>query len=178
MHILCLPNLSLQLLKCKIPHRGILFSSTEYTPAGYLSSTYFSYFYQLSTIDRKLSVSLKQDSYTARFLPASCAHSLLLFGHGPLPSGPCAKDSLPAMIRTNAKIPLLKKQRDSCRTFSLNRLETAFQILNDVINVLCSDGQTDGIAVNTLLVQFFFRQLRMGGGSRMDHQGLHIRYIC
>ena len=40
-----------------------------------------------------------------------------------------------------------------------------------------ADGQTDCIGLDALIQQFFRAQLAVGGGSRMDHQALHICHI-
>ena len=36
-----------------------------------------------------------------------------------------------------------------------DRLKCLIQILNDIINMLCTDGQTDGIWTDALICQFF-----------------------
>ena len=57
------------------------------------------------------------------------------------------------------------------------RRKPLFQIRNDVDNVLRADGKTDGAGRNALVFQFRFRQLGMGGRSRMDHQALHVSHV-
>ena len=43
--------------------------------------------------------------------------------------------------------------------------------------MLRADGQADGVGAYALIQQFFRAQLGMGGGSRMDHQTLHVRHV-
>ena len=43
--------------------------------------------------------------------------------------------------------------------------------------MLRTDGKADGAGRNALVFQLRFRQLGMGGGSRMDHQALHVRHV-
>ena len=59
----------------------------------------------------------------------------------------------------------------------LQSREALFKICNDVVNMLCSDGKTDGILVNSLVVKFSLCKLRMGSSCRMDHKTLYICYI-
>ena len=37
-----------------------------------------------------------------------------------------------------------------------------------------ADGQADGVGLDALIQKFFRAQLAVGGGSRLDHQALHI----
>ena len=53
-----------------------------------------------------------------------------------------------------------------------------FQIRDDVIDMLGTDGQTDGALLDALIQQFLFGKLGMSRGCRMDHQALHICHIC
>lgn len=53
-----------------------------------------------------------------------------------------------------------------------------FQIVNNIIDMLGTDGKTDGGRLDTACQQAFLIQLGMGGGCRMDHQRLHISHIC
>ena len=47
----------------------------------------------------------------------------------------------------------------------LIQTETAFQIFDDIINILRTDRQTNRIAVDSLLISALPRQLCMRGGS-------------
>ena len=62
--------------------------------------------------------------------------------------------------------------------FSLFTASAMFQIIDDVVNMLGTDGKTDGGRLDTACQQAFLIQLGVGGGCRMDHQGLHISHIC
>ena len=53
-----------------------------------------------------------------------------------------------------------------------------FQIGDDVVDVLGSDGQTDGIRVDVLILELFCRELGVGGGGRVNDQALHIGDVC
>ena len=61
--------------------------------------------------------------------------------------------------------------------FASDRLKSAFQILNNIINVLGSDGETDGIRFDSLIQKLFLGQLGMSCGCRVNHQAFHIGYI-
>lgn len=56
--------------------------------------------------------------------------------------------------------------------------ESLLKILNNIINILCSDGQTDRIRFNSLVKQFFFCALAVCRSSRMDHKRFYICYVC
>lgn len=58
-----------------------------------------------------------------------------------------------------------------------DRIKASLQIGQDIVNVLCANGQADGVCVNTLLLQLPGGELRVGGGGRVDHQALDIRHI-
>ena len=51
------------------------------------------------------------------------------------------------------------------------------QICDNIINMLRANGQPDGVGLDAHIQQLLLRQLRMGGGGRMDHQRLYIRHI-
>lgn len=55
--------------------------------------------------------------------------------------------------------------------------KTLFQVRDDVVDMLCSDGQTNGIFVNASVFQLLRCHLRMSGGCRMDDQRFHICHI-
>ena len=52
----------------------------------------------------------------------------------------------------------------------LDCFESFVQILNDIINVFCSDGKTDCVRFDTLIQKLFFCALAVCGGCRMDNQ--------
>ena len=52
------------------------------------------------------------------------------------------------------------------------------QVSQNIINVFCTDRKPNGVRMNAACQQFFFVQLRMGCGCRMDHQALNISNIC
>ena len=43
--------------------------------------------------------------------------------------------------------------------------------------MLGADGQADGVGAYALIQQLLGGELGMGGGSGVDHQGFHVRYI-
>lgn len=51
------------------------------------------------------------------------------------------------------------------------------QVCENVIDVFRTDGQADGVGLDALIQQLFFRQLAVGGGCRMDYQAFYVRYI-
>ena len=53
-----------------------------------------------------------------------------------------------------------------------------FQIGDDVVDVLRTDGETDGIRVDVLILELFCRELGVGGGGRVNDQALHIGDVC
>ena len=66
----------------------------------------------------------------------------------------------------------------SASVLFLDSLECLFQILDDIINVLGSNGKTDGIRLNALIQQLLFGALAVGCGCRMDNQRLYVCNIC
>ena len=58
-----------------------------------------------------------------------------------------------------------------------NLVQSLSQIIYDVVDVLCTDAQTDGRWRDVLLSQFLRRELRVGGGVWMNHQALHIGHV-
>ena len=56
-------------------------------------------------------------------------------------------------------------------------VKSLLQIGDNVVDVLCTDRKTDGVVKNLLLVELLLRQLRVGGGLGVDHQGLYICHI-
>ena len=59
-----------------------------------------------------------------------------------------------------------------------NCCKSSFQICKDIIDVLCTDGQTDRVRLNALICQLFLGQLRMCRSCRMDNQTLYVCNIC
>ena len=56
-------------------------------------------------------------------------------------------------------------------------VKSLLQIGDNVVDVLCTDRKTDGVVKNLLLVELLLRQLRVGGGLGVNHQGLYICHI-
>ena len=59
----------------------------------------------------------------------------------------------------------------------LDLLEGLVEVGDDVVDVLCSDGQADGRLVDALVGEFGLRQLGVGGGGRMDDKGFDIGHV-
>lgn len=57
-------------------------------------------------------------------------------------------------------------------------VKALLQIGKNVVNVFSADGKADGVGLDALIQQFFFAELAVGSGSRVDHKALDIRYIC
>ena len=51
------------------------------------------------------------------------------------------------------------------------------QVGNNIVDMLCSDGQADGIGLNALVQQFLRGKLGVSGSGRMNNQGFYIRHI-
>lgn len=56
-------------------------------------------------------------------------------------------------------------------------LEAAFEVLDDVVDVLQSDGQADGALVDALVLELLQRLLGVRGGGRVDDQRLHVGHV-
>ena len=56
-------------------------------------------------------------------------------------------------------------------------VKSLLQIGDNVVDVLCTDRKTDRVVKNLLLVKLLLRQLRVGGGLGVNHQGLYICHI-
>ena len=59
-------------------------------------------------------------------------------------------------------------------SFLLNCLKCLIQILDDIVDVLGTDGKTDGVWFDSLIQQFFLGALAVRGGCRMDYQRFYI----
>ena len=59
----------------------------------------------------------------------------------------------------------------------LDCLECLLQIGDQVVGILGTDGQADGVLVDLLLGQLGIGQLAVGGGGRVDDKALHIRHV-
>ena len=59
----------------------------------------------------------------------------------------------------------------------LDSREALLQVGDDVVDVLCADGQADGVGLDALIQQLLCGQLGMGGGGGMDHQALDVRHV-
>ena len=57
-------------------------------------------------------------------------------------------------------------------------LKCLSEILDDVVDMLGADGETDGRRSDVLFGQFLGRELRVGGGVRMNYEALDVGYIC
>ena len=44
--------------------------------------------------------------------------------------------------------------------------------------MLGADREADGVGLDALVEQLLSRKLAVGGGGRMDHQGLHVGHVC
>ena len=64
------------------------------------------------------------------------------------------------------------------RFLFLHSLETVFQICQNVVDVLCADGQTDGRRGDAGVEQFLVVHLGVCGRTGVDDQGLYVCHIC
>ena len=55
--------------------------------------------------------------------------------------------------------------------------EAPLQVSQDVVNVLCTHRQTDGVGPDPLVLQLLRGQLAVGGGGRVDHQALDVSHV-
>ena len=62
---------------------------------------------------------------------------------------------------------------NKCYIF-LNLIECLGKIFDDVIDMLCADGETDGRRSDVLFGQFLGCHLRVGGGVRMNYEALDV----
>ena len=62
-------------------------------------------------------------------------------------------------------------------SFLLNCLKCLIQILDDIVDVLGTDGKTDGVWFDSLIQQFFLGALAVCSGCRMDHQRFYISNV-
>ena len=53
-----------------------------------------------------------------------------------------------------------------------------FKIRDNVIYVLGSNGEPDGVGLDTLVQQLLLRELGVSGGCGMDHQALDVCHVC
>ena len=63
-------------------------------------------------------------------------------------------------------------------SFLLNCLKCLIQILDDIVDMLGTNGQTDGVLLNALICQLLVSQLGVGCCCWMDNQALYICYVC
>ena len=56
--------------------------------------------------------------------------------------------------------------------------KSTLQILDDIVDMLGTNGQTDGVLLNALICQLLVSQLGVGCGCWMDNQALYICYVC
>ena len=59
----------------------------------------------------------------------------------------------------------------------LDRGEPLLQVADDVVNVLRTNGQADGVGPDALIQQLLRAELGVGGGGGVDDQGLHVGHI-
>lgn len=58
-----------------------------------------------------------------------------------------------------------------------NGAETVLQVLDNVVYVFRAYRKPHRGGRDASRLQFFLRHLGMGGGSRVDHQGLDVRHV-
>ena len=51
------------------------------------------------------------------------------------------------------------------------------QVGQNIVNMLRTDGQADGVGAYPLVQQLLGGELGVGSGGRMDYKGLHVRHI-
>ena len=56
--------------------------------------------------------------------------------------------------------------------------KSTLQILDDIVNMLGTNGQTDGVLLNALICQLLVSQLGVGCCCWMDNQALYVGNIC
>ena len=56
-------------------------------------------------------------------------------------------------------------------------VEGLIQVCNDVVDIFCTDGQSDGIRFDSLIVQLFRSQLGVSCTCRVDYQRFHVCYV-
>lgn len=67
---------------------------------------------------------------------------------------------------------------DVCHGSALHhRVETVLQVSQNVVDVLCADGQPDGAGLDALIQKFLVGELAVGGSRRVDDQTLDIGSI-
>ena len=59
----------------------------------------------------------------------------------------------------------------------LDCLECLLQIGDQVVGILGTDGQADGVLVDALVQQFLLAELAVGGGGRVDDQALNVSNV-
>ena len=57
-------------------------------------------------------------------------------------------------------------------------LKCLVKVLNNIVNILCSNRKADCIRLNPLIQKLFFRTLTVSCRRRVDNQRFHIRNIC
>ena len=55
--------------------------------------------------------------------------------------------------------------------------EAFLQVGDNIVDMLGADGQSDGVRAYALVQQFLEGELGVGGGGRVDDQGLHVRHV-
>ena len=61
--------------------------------------------------------------------------------------------------------------------FSFYRLKPFLQIGDDIVDMLCTNGKTDGVLLDSLIGKLFCGELTVGRRCRMDYKALDIGYI-
>ena len=56
--------------------------------------------------------------------------------------------------------------------------KSTLKIRDDIVDVLCTDGQTDRSRLDACIQKFFLRQLGVCRGSRVDNQRLDVSNVC
>ena len=52
------------------------------------------------------------------------------------------------------------------------------KVVQDIVDMLCTDGKPDGGRRDVLLGQLLWAHLRVGGGIGVDDEALHVGNIC
>lgn len=81
-------------------------------------------------------------------------------------------------------LPILGKNYNYILSFddficqlSIYAVKTIYKISNYIIDMLGTDGETDGIGLNTLINKLFFGELAVSGGSGVNDKALNIGNI-
>ena len=62
--------------------------------------------------------------------------------------------------------------------FAADSCKAVLEVSNDIVDMLRTDGQTDGVLIDLLLGQLLVVQLAVGGGSRVNDKALDVSDVC